>query len=227
MSLRHTGRSLFAILTLVAISFQFAIADDFDAWNNYGFEESHITPDQPGFHAVERLGFTVGGDVISKLTRADGTVREISGGGLYQAGLGVLYRYPTIPFSLELTLNYHTDSDYNNNDNASFRRVPVETLLYFNGTSLFRIGAGMRFVYDARASSTINGVTEKYTFKNARGRIIEIGYQVRPYGWVNLRYVKEHYTVDTYTTTGETTPDLAGNVPYDGSHWGFFISYEY
>ena len=226
MNLCQTGITLFASLVLFVFPLQRAHADDFEDWNEPGFE-NHPLPNQPGLHAVERLGFTVGGDVVSKLTRSDGTISQITAGGLYQAGIGALYRYPTIPFSIELTLNYHVDSDYNNSDNASFRRTPVEALVYFNGMDRFRIGAGMRRVYDARASSTINGVTEKYTFKTAHGSIIEIGYEVQPYGWVNLRYVKEHYMVDTYTTTGGTTQGLSGNVPYDGSHWGFFISYEY
>ena len=226
MNALQTGTSVLASLALFVLPIQCAHADDFDSWNDLGFE-NHPARNQPGLHAVERLGFTVGGDVVSKLTRSDGTIRQISAGGLYQAGIGALYRYPTIPFSIELTLNYHVDSDYNGNDNASFRRTPLEALVYFNGVDRFRIGAGMRRVYDARATSTINGVTEKYTFKNAQGSIVEIGYEVRPYGWVNLRYVKEHYLVDTYSTTGGTTQGLSGSVPYDGSHWGLFISYEY
>ena len=57
----------------------------------------------------------------------------------------------SIPFSVALTFNYHYDSDYNNNDNASFRRNPLEALAYFNGLGRFRIGGGMRYVYAARA----------------------------------------------------------------------------
>ena len=84
----------------------------------------------------------------------------------------------------------------------------------------------MRYIYSARATSTINGVSERITFEKTRGSIVEIGYQVRPYGWVNLRYVKETYKVASYSTTG-TSPNLSGNAPYDGSHVGLFISYEY
>lgn len=223
--MRQTAKSLFAILTLLAFPFLCARADDVDLWNAHGTETLSFRP-QPGFHAVERLGVTVGGDAISRLTRSDGTIRQISAGGLYQAGLGVLYQYPAIPFSVALTFNYHVDSDYNGNNNASFRRNPLEALAYFNVFDRFRIGGGMRYVYAARATSTINGVTERYTFDNARGSIIEIGYEVRPYGWINLRYVKEHYTVATYSSTGTAT-GLSGNAPYDGSHTGLFISYEY
>lgn len=175
---------------------------------------------------MERAGLTVGGDEIFKINYPDGGIREITAGGLKQLGLGVLYQAEIIPFSAALTVNYQYDSDYNGNDNASFRRVPLEALVFFNGLGRFRIGAGMRYVYSARASSTINGVTEKFTFENTRGRVLEIGYQVVPYGWISLRKVLETYKVETYSTTG-TGSALAGNAPYDGTHIGLFISYEY
>ncbi|ADE12243.1 hypothetical protein [Sideroxydans lithotrophicus] len=225
MNVSHTGRCLIAALVLLALPFHGVYADDFDSWNESGFQ-SHPVRNKPGFHAVERLGITVGGDVISKVTRADGTFREISAGGLYQAGLGALYRWDAIPFSAELTINYHVNSDYNGNDNASFRRNPLEALVYFNGMDRFRIGAGMRYVYAARAISVLNGVTERIAFANARGSIVEIGYEVTPYGWINLRYVKEHYTIAAYSTTA-TISVPPNTAPYDGSHYGFFISYEY
>ncbi len=225
MKVSQSGKSLIASLALFAFSILCARADDFDSWPGFG-TESYPATDRAGFHAVERLGITVGGDVISKLARSDGTYREISAGGLYQAGLGALYQWKAIPFSAELTFNYHVNSDYNGNDNASFRRNPLEALVYFNGLGRFRIGGGMRYVYAARATSSINGVNEKITFANTTGSIVEIGYQVVPYGWINLRYVKEIYKIASQSTTG-TTPPISGNTPYDGSHFGLFISYEY
>jgi hypothetical protein len=225
VNVSQTGKSLFASLALFAFPFLCAHADDFDSWSEYGYADGPVRT-KPGFQAVQRLGFTLGGDPISKITYPDGVIREISAGGLNQIGLGILYQWDVIPFSVALTLNYHYDSDYNENDNASFRRVPLEALAYFNGPGRFRIGAGTRYVYSARAASTINGVTEKITFKDTMGSVVEIGYQVRPYGWVSLRYVKETYEVETYSTSG-TTPALSGNTPYNGSHTGLFVSYEY
>jgi hypothetical protein len=222
MKMTHCGMALIAAIALLAPR---AHAGDFDSWP--GFEtESDIAPARAGLHAVERLGITVGGDVISRLVRSDGTYRDITAGGLYQAGLGALYQWEAIPFSAELTFNYHVNSDHNANDDASFRRNPVEAMVYFNGLGRFRIGGGLRYVYAARATSSINGVTERITFANATGSIAEIGYQVVPYGWINLRYVKETYKVATRSTTGPTPPPPV-NTSYDGSHVGLFISYEY
>ncbi len=225
MKASQSGKSLIAILALFAFSIFCAHADDFDSWPGFG-SESYPLADRAGFHAVERLGITVGGDVISRLTRSDGTYREITGGGLYQAGLGVLYQWKSVPFSAELTFNYHVNSDYNGNNNASFRRNPLEALLYFNVGDRFRIGGGMRYVYAARATSSLNGVAEKITFANTTGSIVEVGYEVTPYGWINLRYVKEAYKITTRSTTG-TIPPVSDNTPYDGSHVGLFVSFEY
>lgn len=218
-------RLLFSCLSLIAFSLQAAHADDFDSSPWYD-TEPYPDSSRPGFHAVERLGVTFGGDAVSRITFPNGAIQDISAGGLFQIGLGVLYQAQAIPVSAALTLNYHYNADYNNNDNAAFRRNPVEALFFFNGPGNFRIGGGMRYVYSARVNSTLNGVTEKITFKNARGSIVEIGYQVRPYGWVNLRYVRETYRVASYSTTG-TSPALAEGTSYNGSHVGLFISYEY
>ena len=93
VNVSQTGKSLCASLALFAFPFLYAHADDFDSWNEYGYATAIPSAPKPGFHAVERLGITVGGDIISKITHPDGTFREISAGGLYQIGLGVLYQW--------------------------------------------------------------------------------------------------------------------------------------
>lgn len=219
MTTIRAARSPCTILALLAIPCFVTHAADFDS----GYRSGST---RPGFHALQRLGVTVGGNVISKLTRDDGTIREISAGGLYQIGLGVLYQAEDLPLSSALTLNYHYNSDYKDNDNASFRRIPLEMLVYFNALENFRIGGGMRYNYSARADSNLNGVNEHITFENSRGSITEFGYQVRPGGWINLRYVKETYKVATYTTSA-AVPPAASHEPYNGAHVGLFLSFEY
>jgi hypothetical protein len=216
----YTGRFVGASLALLAFPFLCAHAGELDTGYHY------TSPTSPGFHAVQRLGATVGGNVISRLTRSDGTIREISAGGLYQIGLGMLYQAEDIPFSAALTLNYHYNADHKDSDNASFRHIPLEAIVYFNGLGNLRIGGGMRYNYLVRADSNIHGVNERITFENSRGSIIEIGYQVRPGGWVSLRHVKETYKVATYTTTA-IVPPPASHLPYNGDHTGLFLSFEY
>jgi hypothetical protein len=224
VNVSRTGRSPFASLCLSACQFLCSHACAYDTSSRYDFGTFPVRP-KPGFHAVERIGVTLGGDELAKIDYPDGAIREINAGGLKQIGLGVLYQWGVVPLSAALTINYQYDRDYNENDNASFRRVPLEALAYYTGMGRFRIGAGVRYVYSARASSTINGVSERIDFEDTRGSIVEIGYQVVPYGWVSLRKVKETYKVENYSTTGMPPP--SGPAPYDGSHVGLFIGYEY
>ncbi len=225
MKAGRAGRSLLASLALFAFPFLCAHADDFDSFGSDFFETYPARP-RSGFHGVSRIGVTVGGDTITKITHANGSISELTAGGLGQIGAGALYRWEFIPVSAALTVNYHYNHEYNNNDNATFRRIPFEALAYVDLFAHFRIGGGMRYVYAARAESTINGVTETINFRKTKGSVVEIGYEARPYGWVVLRYVREDYTVASYSSTG-TEPNLSGNAPYDGSHVGVFISYEY
>ncbi len=179
-----------------------------------------------GFHILLREGLTGGGDRISGIPLPEGKEREIGAGGAYQIGMGTRYQLGIVPLSLALSINYHYDADHNENDDASFRRVPLEAMLYFEMPGNLRLGRGIRYVRWARATSTINGISEKIAFKNTRGNVIEIGYHVVPYGWVDLRYVKETYQVESYYSSGNPNPAIWGNAPYNGSHAGLFITFE-
>lgn len=221
---RH-NKSLSAPLALIALALFCMEATAFEA----AFEEAY-TPSgvysQAGFHFLVREGITGGGDTLSGITLSNGTKSEIIAGGAYQIGLGTRYQLDVVPVSLALSVNYHYDADHNEYDDASFRRVPLEALLYIEMPGNLRLGAGTRYVHSARATSTINGVSEKIAFKNTRGSVVEIGYHVAPYGWVDLRYVKETYQVESYSSTGDANPAIWGNTPYDGAHVGLFITFE-
>ena len=75
--------------------------------------------------------------------------------------------------------------------------------------------------------STINGVTEKITFENAKGSIVEIGYEVRALRMDQSALREESTTRSQPTPRPARHTGLSGNAPYDGSHTGLFISYEY
>jgi hypothetical protein len=193
------------------------------------FEEAYAPSgiySQAGFHFLVREGITGGGDRISGITFPNGTEGGIGAGGAYQIGMGTRYQMEVVPLSLALSVNYHYDSEHNEYDDASFRRVPLEALVYYELPGNLRLGTGIRYIHSARATSTINGVSEKIAFKNTKGSVVEIGYHVAPYGWADLRYVKETYQIESYSSSGETNPAVWGNAPYNGSHIGLFVTFE-
>ncbi|MBI4809120.1 MAG: hypothetical protein HY799_09265 [Nitrosomonadales bacterium] len=225
MNVIRPGRSLCAILALIAMPPLVAHAASFD--DSFESVRPYSTPYRDeGFHFLVREGITGGGDGITNITLNDGSKREISAGGINQIGMGTRYRMSLLPLSVALSVNYHYDYDYYENDNASFRRVPLEALAYVELPGNVRLGGGMRYSYSSRATSTINGVTERINFKNTRGSVVEIGYHVRPYGWVDLRYVKETYEVESYTSSATPPPTQPANAPYNGSHIGLFVTFE-
>lgn len=208
---------------LLAVSLGSTPSCAFD--DHFGYTTPYVpTYKDEGFHFMVREGITGGGDGISNITFQDGSKREISAGGITQIGMGT--RYQAGFLSLALSVNYHYDYDHYNNDDASFRRVPLEALAYIEVPGNVRFGGGMRYSYSARATSTINGVSEKINFKNTRGSVVEIGYHVRPYGWVDMRYVKETYEVESYSSSATTPPAQAPTAPYNGSHFGIFVTFE-
>ncbi len=225
MSVNRPDRSLFAIFILTVLALSSTQASVFD--NSFETTTPYIPAyKEEGFHFLVREGLTGGGDSISNFTLKDGTKREIRAGGINQIGMGTRYQMSSMPLSIALSINYHYDYDYNANANASFRRVPLEALAYLSLPGNVRIGGGMRYSYSARATSTINGVTERINFHNTRGSVVEIGYHILPYGWVDLRYVRETYQVESFISSGTATQTATGNAPYNGSHVGVFITFE-
>jgi len=222
VNVNRTGSPL-ALLILIAVISPGGHAAGFDNSFETVRPYSPLNKDE-GFHFLVREGITGGGDGISNITFEDGSKREVSAGGITQIGMGT--RYQAGFLSLALSVNYHYDYDHYNNDDASFRRVPLEAIAYIEVPGNVRLGGGMRYSYSARATSTINGVSEKINFKNTRGSVVEIGYHVRPYGWVDLRYVKETYEVESYTSSATTPPAQAPTTPYNGSHVGIFVTFE-
>lgn len=223
MNERRPRSSLCALPVMLVAALVSTPSRAFD--DDFGYTTRYVpTYKAEGFHFTVREGITWGGDGISNITFQDGSKREISAGGITQIGMGTRYQMSLIPVSLALSANYHYDYDHYENDNASFRRVPLEALLYIELPGNVRLGGGMRYSYSARATSTINGVSEKINFKNTRGSVVEIGYHVLPFGWVDLRYVKETYEIESYTSSSTAPP--ATHAPYNGEHFGVFLTLE-
>lgn len=188
--------------------------------------QNKLIATEPGMHLVFNFGATFGGDEIFSATYTSGETVSVKGGDLFQFGLGGLYQFEDVPVALMLSANYHVDGATASNGNMSFRRYPIETLVYYTGVENVRIGGGVRIVKSPESSMTINGATEKFVFDNATGYVAELGYKLGEYIWINFRYVSEKYQGKTYTATSGATYSLSGTTPLDGSHFGFSFLFE-
>lgn len=221
---RHS-KSLFAKLALIFLALTSMQASASES-SMEGYLPYVSNYSRAGFHILVREGFTGNGDRIYGIPLPEGKEREVGIGGTQQTGMGTRYQLDVIPLSLALSINYHYHTDGNENNDAAFRCVPLEAMLYFEIPGSLRLGRGVRYVHSARATATINGVTERITFKNTRGNVVEIGYQVIPHLWVDFRYVRETYQVESYSSSGNPNPAIWGNAPYNNSHTGLFFTFE-
>ena len=174
----------------------------------------------PGPHFILNAGWTFGGDTVDSARYTNGDSTSVKGGGLLQFGLGGLYQFESSPISLLLSANYHFHNVTASNGNMTFSRFPIEFLGYYTGIERFRIGGGVRFVNSAEVSKKINGSTEKTTFDNTTGYVVEVGYHIGQPVWFNVRYVSEKYQGNTYTSPSGATISLVGTKPLNGSHIG-------
>lgn len=180
-----------------------------------------------GFHFLLNAGITGGGDKIGTVTYTNGTSQDITAGGLFHFGGGVLWQAPDTPLALEATVNYHVDDTNASNGSVSFTRIPVEAIAYYTGLPRWRFGAGARFVSSPEYKSEITGISNRtLKFKNTVGAIVQVGYGFTPHAWVNVRYVVEKYQPTTYTNNGVTS-DVSNTPSFNGSHAGVNFTYAF
>jgi hypothetical protein len=158
------------------------------------------------------LGLTGGGDKLATATFSNGTTESIRAGGLVQIGGGVLWQPAGGPIALQATFNYHVDEVSASNGSLRFSRYPFEVLGYYTGLPRLRFGAGPRFVFSPRLKVDIPGDNSEISFKDTLGAVVEAGYQVASFAWVNLRLTGETYKVKAINgSTVTSNSDVSGN----------------
>jgi hypothetical protein len=158
------------------------------------------------------VGVTGGGDKLATARFNDGSTESIRAGGLVQFGAGALWQPAGGPVALQATLNYHYDDVDSFNGTLRFSRYPIEVLGYYTGLPRWRFGAGPRFVLSPRLKVDIPGDNAKITFKNTIGAVVEAGFKIGDYTWVNLRFTGETYKVKDINGTSVTSDsDVSGN----------------
>ncbi|MBA5608121.1 hypothetical protein H3H36_22485 [Duganella sp. FT3S] len=164
-------------------------------------------------HFVAGAGVTFGGDKLATTHYTDGSSSNITAGSGLALLVGAEYRVAE-QFSVQGTVGYHIrfTPDASNGD-ADFRRVPVELLGYYHINDQWRVGAGVRFVSNARlhGSGAASGLNAD--FDNTTGAVLEGEYFVKPNVGLKLRAVREQYT------------PTHSNVSFSGNHIGMLANF--
>ncbi len=102
-------------------------------------------------------------------------------------GAGVSWQSAAYPVMTSLVANYHVDPSAGRNTSAKFTRAPVDAMVYYTGLETLRFGVGLSYIVAPTVKATVDGQSESIKFKNAIGQSFEIGYQLTPNLWSNLR----------------------------------------
>ncbi|MDD5057872.1 MAG: hypothetical protein PHQ60_08360 [Sideroxydans sp.] len=179
---------------------------------------------------VGTVGVSNGGDTLYSAYDDAGWRSNLRAGAFLQLGVGVLLQPPAAPVTLQLTFNWQNDAFnynyfYKSNVSNGFNRFPIELMGYYTPMQDFRIGVGKRFVKSPSAYVKVNNSMEELSFDNTIGKVLEIGYQFghgANEGWINLRYVSEHYQPDMLIQNGMPV-SVAGSPVINGSHIGINV----
>ena len=114
-----------------------------------------------------------------------------------------------------LMANYQFDTRAGNNTSAKFTRVPLDAMMYYTGLEKLRFGIGLSYILSPTVKATVDGNEQSIKFKNATGKSFEIGYEVAPSVWANLRLSSEKFKPKTTGAAQDASVShLSVNVSY-------------
>ncbi len=124
---------------------------------------------------VFQVGYADGGDKVGEviLQDEDGDLssQDVTYGSGFNLGIGGVFDLSEL-LEIQSTFNYKEDAVRAKNGSASFKRMPIDALLFFKGEH-FRAGLG--FVYELNPKSS--GFDYDSKCDNATGTAFELGYK--------------------------------------------------
>lgn len=169
-----------------------------------------------GIKPVIVAGLTFGGDKIAEFQYTDGTSESMSAGGVLYFGGGAVFQVPDLPVEVQATVNYHFDTLSAENGDASFTRIPLEAIGFYQINSEFKVGAGLGYHTGVEYDLDVDGVSSSTVeLDNSLATIIEAGWNLPN----SSMSVGARYTSITYT--GDGIPDV------DGSHFGLNAGFSF
>lgn len=178
-------------------------------------------------------GLTKGGDAIHTLIITGTEARQHAyAGNFLQVGVGALWNSETMPFSLALSLNYHTDDNTGDTGGAVFKRWPIEAIGYvLSDDRKWRLGVGARYVTGVRfegkfPDSEIGCKLRRAKFDETLSPVAEVGWALSKSVWANFRVVKETYRYTSFDCD-YVESDTSGWSKVNGSHVGVNLLYAF
>lgn len=155
-----------------------------------GSAQAHtVSPSSDPLHFVVGVGVS-GGETLEHLRYTNGDTQNIrAGGGVYFTG-GVDYRV-TPEFSLQATANFHVDESSAKNGSVTFKRFPLELMGYYHAGPQWRVGGGVRYVTNAKLTSSGVVADDDYKFDNSTSAVFEVEYFWSANVGMKVRYVNE------------------------------------
>lgn len=188
--------------------------------------QQHAITDRGQLQWVFTTGLTAGGDDLATVEYDDGDYSvDIEAGGLIYFGAGINYRFADSPLSIQAGLGYHFDGADADNGDASFSRIPIDVIGFYN-LGNHRLGIGLTRHTNIDFEKEIESFTyyEKVDtdFSDATGFVIEYNYLFSRMVALGIRYTDIDYKYDyTQTQTG------FGYTYFPVFNYGFINSIEY
>jgi hypothetical protein len=177
---------------------------------------------------------TKGGDVLFSSSEINsGGYQHVYAGNFMQVGAGAMWTSPTLPISVGLSLNYHTDDTTWESAHATFKRWPIEAIGYLlSEDRKWRMGLGARYVTGARLvhsfpNLTIDCKAGYVKFDETLSPVAEVGWGLTKSVWANFRVVKETYKVKDRGCEGTFADYWGFGDKVNGSHIGANILYAF
>jgi hypothetical protein len=149
-----------------------------------------VSPPSNPLHVVAGIGLSGGGQELANVRYTNGDSQTIrAGSGVYFTG-GLDYRV-TPEFSLEATANFHVDDTHARNGSVRFQRFPLELMGYYHAGPQWRVGGGVRYVTNAKLTSSGAAAGDDYKFDNSTSAVFEVEYFWTQNFGMKVRYVNE------------------------------------
>jgi hypothetical protein len=137
-------------------------------------------------------GLTFGGDKLATAVYTNGAEIDIRAGSMVALNAGADFRI-TPEVSLQATVGFHVDDATASNGDMRFQRFPIELLAYYNVSPQWRIGGGVRYVSNAKLTSSGAAYIGDLSFEDTVSGVLEGEYAMSNSIGIKVRYVQEQF----------------------------------